>query len=433
MLNVISQMILPILVFTLLASPLTTRNAYAQDDVIEDSLVLKDDSELILSVFPAKGNRLLIWIPSYATPAETVATIARQLQQSGVEVWYADLLEARFLPKTASSVYKIPPADIVRLMEHAQQSSDKKIYFYAESRATIPVLNGIRQWQLSAKDWKKLGGVVLNSPYFYVETPDPGQTARLRPVVGATNLPIYILQPEYSPRYWQLRETTPALEQSGSDVFVQILKNMRGRFHFRPDATNDEINFTAQFGKLIAQSLQLLDTVNRKSRPVKPDKLESIAVKEGKKDRYLQSYQGNPKPPPLHLETLDGNEINLKQLKNQVVLVNFWATWCPPCVHEMPSMQRLSEKMLGDPFVILGVNIAEPKPIVEKFLQSKVHVDFPVLLDKDGKVMRQWNVMAFPTTFVIDKHGNIRYALFGSIDWDTPEIMNKIELLVKEK
>ena len=125
--------------------------------------------------------------------------------------------------------------------------------------------------------------------------------------------------------------------------------------------------------------------------------------------------------------------MGLKQFENQVVLVNFWATWCPPCVHEMPSMQRLSEKLIGDPFVILGVNIAEEETVVKAFLQHKVNVDFPILLDIHGNAMRQWNVMAFPTSFVIDKQGKIRYALFGSVDWETPEIVNKIETLIKEK
>ena len=96
-------------------------------------------------------------------------------------------------------------------------------------------------------------------------------------------------------------------------------------------------------------------------------------------------------------------------------------------------MQRLSEKLTGDPFVILGVNIAEDQAIVENFLQTKINVDFPILMDNAGIALRQWNVMAFPTSFVIDKQGKIRYALFGSIDWDTAEIINKIETLIEEK
>ena len=83
--------------------------------------------------------------------------------------------------------------------------------------------------------------------------------------------------------------------------------------------------------------------------------------------------------------------------------------------------------------VILLSAVVSTSSVVKTFLQHKVNVDFPILLDIHGNAMRQWNVMAFPTSFVIDKQGKIRYALFGSVDWDTPEIVNKIETLIKEK
>ncbi|WP_455208615.1 TlpA family protein disulfide reductase [Kaarinaea lacus] len=403
------------------------------ESTLTETLELDSETEVTLTIFPADGEQLLIWIPSYATPAESAAEIASQLQQLKVEVWYVDLLEAHFLPKTGSSDYKIPDSDVHALLKHAEKVRNKKIYLYAESRTTIPAMQGLRLWQQSADNHSNFGGLLLNSPDFYLETPDPGQLAELMPIVGVTNLPIYVLQPELSPRYWQLQETVPALEKSGSDVFVQVLKKMRGRFHFRPDATPAEIQFTGQFGQVIQQSMQLLNSVNNKPRTASTDQLKAVNIREGKKDRYLQPYQGDPEPPSLRLQRLGGATIDLKQFKNQVVLVNFWATWCPPCVHEMPSMQRLSEKLTGDPFEILGVNIAEDKPTVENFLQTKINVDFPILMDIDGHALRQWNVMAFPTSFIIDKQGKIRYALFGSIDWDTAEIINKLELLIKEK
>jgi len=397
-----------------------------------ESLPLDADTDVSLSIFAAKGDRLLIWFPSFATPYEAVETISRQLQTLGIEVWYADLLEAHFLPKAGSSVYQIPSNDILAIIDHAAKVRNKKIYIFAENRATIPVFHALHERQIASGNIQHFAGVILNSPDFYVETPDPGMKADLMPVVGVTNLPVYILQPALSPRYWQLQDTLPVLQQSGSDVFVKVLKKIRGRFHFRPDATDDEVLLTDAFGKLIDQGMHLLDTVNQKPRQVSKQQVQRIEVREGKKDRYLQAYQGDPVPPPLRLTALDGDTIDLKQLTGKVVLVNFWASWCPPCVHEMPSMQRLSEKLLGDPFIILGVNIAEEKSVVEAFLQSKVNVDFPVLLDSDGSIMRQWKVMAFPTSFVIDKKGKIRYALFGSIDWNTAEIINKIASLVKE-
>ena len=252
------------------------------------------------------------------------------------------------------------------------------------------------------------------------------------PITEATNLPIYIIQPKDSPRYWQLAQSVPALEKSGSDVFVQVLAGIRGRFSFRQDATPKEDALAQKFGQFIEQAVKHLETVNHKTRiPVK-QKVPAIRNAGGKKDRFLKAYRGNTQPPNLALENLSGQKIDLKNLINRVVLVNFWASWCPPCVDEMPSLQRLSKKLPADAFTILGVNIAEEKSTIQKFLTEQVNVDFPVLLDNDGAIMRQWNVMAFPTTFVIDKHGNIRYALFGSIDWDTNEIIKTLQTLLNE-
>ena len=426
--------IFAIFVFTAMLSLSLTSFAATQSLPTQKLLTISLDTENELTIrqFPAKGNRLLIWVPSHAMPVDIVNNLTVQLAAENIEVWYADLLEARFLPHTSSSIYQIPTGDIIKIYDTARKQSSKQIAIYTESRAVIPVLHALREQQQSGDDLRGFGGLIVNSPYFYVETPDPGNTAQLMPITSTTNLPIYVIQPKNSPRYWQLREYLPALQQSGSDVFVRVLDGIRGRFLFRPDASLKEDALTSNFGKQISRSLNLLDTVNNKPRDVTQEAITPLQGIKTKKDRYLQGYQGSPTPPPLKLPTLTGDTLDLRNIKNQVVLVNFWTTWCPPCVDEMPSMQRLSEKLQGDPFAIWGVNIAEQETEIKKFVTQKINVDFPILLDSSGEAMRQWNVMAFPTSFVIDKKGNIRYALFGSIDWDTPEIIKKIQTLLNE-
>jgi len=135
-------------------------------------------------------------------------------------------------------------------------------------------------------------------------------------------------------------------------------------------------------------------------------------------------------PPPLVLKDTKGKSHNLAAYKGKVVLVNFWATWCPPCLEEMPSMQRLKGKMSGRPFVMLGVNSGEPRADVDDFLK-RIKVDFTILLDQDSAVTRRWKVFGLPTSFLIDKQGKVRYTLTGTTEWDGKDTTTLIESLLR--
>lgn len=145
----------------------------------------------------------------------------------------------------------------------------------------------------------------------------------------------------------------------------------------------------------------------------------------------LKPWTGPATAPPIELKTLDGAPFALADLKGKVVVVNFWATWCEPCIEEMPSMQRLREKLRGEPFEILAVNYQEGVPRIRGFLR-KVPVDFPIVRDTDGAVARAWKARVFPSSYVVDGAGNIRYTLAGSIDWSAPEVEKTLrELMAK--
>jgi thiol-disulfide isomerase/thioredoxin len=135
--------------------------------------------------------------------------------------------------------------------------------------------------------------------------------------------------------------------------------------------------------------------------------------------------------PELNLPTLDGGRINLADLRGRVVLVNFWAVWCPPCRKEMPSMERLSKLMAGRPFTILASNAGETPEQIRPFL-TEVPLTFPILLDQDSARMKAWRVFVLPTSFLVDKQGQIRYSLSGHIEWDEPEAVAVIEKLLAE-
>ena len=130
--------------------------------------------------------------------------------------------------------------------------------------------------------------------------------------------------------------------------------------------------------------------------------------------------------PPLALKDLGGNSHTLDDYRGQVVLVNFWATWCPPCLIEMPSMQRLQKKLADRPFSILAVNVKESEGTIWKF-QKLIQVDFPLLLDRDGQASEDWQVVVYPSSYLLDTRGRIRYQVTGMRKWDDPEIVQTIE------
>ena len=135
--------------------------------------------------------------------------------------------------------------------------------------------------------------------------------------------------------------------------------------------------------------------------------------------------------PALALPRSDGGQARLDTLRGRVVLVNFWAVWCPPCRKEMPSMARLARKLEARPFTILAVNAGDTADDIQAFL-SQVPVNFPILMDAEGATLKPWQVFAFPTSYVVDRRGRLRLGLFGSIEWDDAETIAKLETLLDE-
>jgi peroxiredoxin len=112
--------------------------------------------------------------------------------------------------------------------------------------------------------------------------------------------------------------------------------------------------------------------------------------------------------PDFTLRTLDGRNLRLAEQRGQVVMVNFWATWCGPCRDEMPHLSRLHEKYRAAGFVMLGVNVDEDAKLAEK-LATKLAVKFPVLPDSDKRVSKLYDLSAMPSTVLIDKDGKVRF------------------------
>ncbi|MCK6545252.1 redoxin domain-containing protein [Myxococcota bacterium] len=123
-------------------------------------------------------------------------------------------------------------------------------------------------------------------------------------------------------------------------------------------------------------------------------------------------------PVPFELESLDGRKVKLSDFAGKTVFVNFWATWCPPCIEEMPSMIRLYERMKSDPnFVVLAISADESWAPVKKFFDERGNPGFQVLLDPKGVLAKQYGTTMFPETYVV-KNGKIVAFIEGPRDWD---------------
>jgi thiol-disulfide isomerase/thioredoxin len=137
--------------------------------------------------------------------------------------------------------------------------------------------------------------------------------------------------------------------------------------------------------------------------------------------------------PALKLQDLDGKTHDLARLRGKVVLVNFWATWCPPCRREMPSLERLSQALAGEPFAVLAVDVGEGVETIESFTSQLDAVPtFPILLDTRAQTMQAWKIAGLPTTFVVDKKGRIVATAVGGREFDHPKIVQAIREHLKK-
>jgi cytochrome c-type biogenesis protein len=156
-------------------------------------------------------------------------------------------------------------------------------------------------------------------------------------------------------------------------------------------------------------------------------------------DAVIKAFEGTgiqvlPKgidPIDFTLPLPDGTKITLSHYKGKVVFLNFWATWCGPCRSEMPSMEAVYQKFKNRGFEILALNLGESKGEVSAFMKE-YKLNFPAVLDEKSVTGSKYNVRAIPTTYIINRQGQIIVRLVGSINWNTPTIIAAIEAVLQE-
>jgi thiol-disulfide isomerase/thioredoxin len=135
--------------------------------------------------------------------------------------------------------------------------------------------------------------------------------------------------------------------------------------------------------------------------------------------------------PDFQLEDTEGNQVSLSGLRGKVVLVNFWATWCPPCIEEMPSMEKLNEVMAGGDFVMLAINTEQNgRSLVPEFLKKSPYT-FPILYDDKGVAQQLYGVYKFPESFIVGKDGTVVEKIIGPLNWSSPETIKFLKNLTK--
>ncbi len=166
---------------------------------------------------------------------------------------------------------------------------------------------------------------------------------------------------------------------------------------------------------------------NFPAKYLKPAALAASAPPGG----ALAASSGGGAAPPFTLTTPAGASASLAQYKGQVVMLNFWATWCGPCQQEMPLLDQIYQQFKPAGFTLLGVNVDTDKAAVLKLLAHRP-VSFPVLLDPKNRVSDEYHVEEMPSTILIDRKGVIRYVHRGYKPGDENEYQDKIRQLTEE-
>ncbi len=166
-------------------------------------------------------------------------------------------------------------------------------------------------------------------------------------------------------------------------------------------------------------------------RPLSFLLLSALAALAGAAGQGLTALPERPEAPDFVLPDVEGDIHRLSDYRGKVVIVNFWATWCPPCRKEMPSMQRAWEQLREQGVAMLAIDVGEDKDAVLAF-QVQAPVEFPLLLDEDSSVTTAWPVRGLPTTYVVDTRGRLAYRAVGGREWDEPALLAQVRELLKE-
>ena len=391
-----------------------------------DELVVDvSDEAITVERFQADGDYLVLWTAAEGGFKKNHRDFAKLLAAAGLEVWQTNILTSLFILPSPMALKELDGKYLAGLIEYAHKKTGKKIILMGHSYSAVAVLHAAHHWQSRQPENAYLLGAVLFSPYTYAAIPTLGSKPEYMPVVSATSIPVMIYQAANSSAMGQIDDFMELLQQHDNPVYVRYLPDIVSLFYQHPPS--EQMQHIAK--SLPFDIKAMIGIFSRYETPLVAAALPGSGKLESGVDVELKNYAGKTQPKPIELHDISGEKVVINNYQGKVRLINFWASWCPPCVEEIPSMNRLKEKMAGKNFEMISINFAEDEKTIRKFLQE-VEVDFPVLLDLKGTISTQWNVISFPSTFVIDKQGKIIYGVNAAIEWDEPEYVEKLEALL---
>ncbi|MES9828105.1 MAG: TlpA disulfide reductase family protein [Candidatus Thiodiazotropha sp.] len=142
----------------------------------------------------------------------------------------------------------------------------------------------------------------------------------------------------------------------------------------------------------------------------------------------IRTYSDPKSASDFSLPDLTGRIHEKSNYRNRAYIISFWATWCVPCIKELPDLQRAAEILDEENITVLTVNSGETREVIDQFLVQR-SVTLPVLLDQDSSMLRQWRVLALPTSYIVNAKGLIVARVVGGIDWDELSILAHVRAL----
>ncbi len=391
-----------------------------------------DGDEIKINVYqstlPDDSKPTIIWFTEAYASFPPFKQMVTYLNDAGFNVWQVDLLDSYFLERTKSNVRSLQGHGAAAVFDYANKQ--KQPFVVASTgRMSLVLMRGVRLWQLNYQPENGVGYLQQALTFFpniYEATEKAGDKPYLYPAVSASSLPITIVQTQQGRYTLKVKEMIEALETHGSRVTLVRIPEVRDWYFLKRTQTDKEI----AAAEALPEQLQGWLTAAKLPQGIqfKPAaELEEIKVP--KRLRGVIPVEARDAP-NFKLTDIHKQSIEIADKQGKVVLLNFWASWCPPCVKEIPSMNRLAQSYDPNKFEIVSVNFKETPELVEAFLK-KVDVDFPVLIDLDGQVSAQYEIFSFPSSFLIDQHGKIRYSVNSAIEWDDAEVKEVIDSMIE--